>query len=122
MRQFRAGLDVVRSYSKARYVKPRISLGAFHNNVIMDYRGKRLPKELREFKDTTILKQRSSPQLDDNKVHEVMDTAEELADSTEYLTTKLMRTPMFPSKLSWESWGRRQRPMAYGSVTEQFFI
>ena len=68
----------------------------YHNNVIMDYRGKRLPKELQDFRDTAILKQRGSPQLGDDTVFGIMDTAEELADSTEHPIVKLIRTPMFP--------------------------
>ena len=44
----------------------------------------------------TILKRRVSPQLDDDRVLDVMNTAEELADRVGYPTTKLMRTPMFP--------------------------
>ena len=64
----------------------------------MDYRGKLLPQELQDFRDTTLLKQRESPPLEDDKVFEVMDTTEELADSTESPTINLMKTPMFPFK------------------------
>lgn len=66
----------------------------------MDFRGKRLPEDLQKFRDTDILKQRSSPQLGDDSVLEVMDTAEEIAESTEAPTSKLMRTAMFPLKHS----------------------
>ena len=70
----------------------------FNNNVVMDFRGKRLPEDLQKFRDTDILKQRSSLQLGDDTVLEVMDTAEEIAESTEAPTSKLIRTAMFPLK------------------------
>lgn len=68
----------------------------FNNFVSLDYSGRRIPQELRTFADTKILKQRESPQLEDEAVSKVIDTAEELADSTEGPTAKLIRTDMFP--------------------------
>ena len=55
-----------------------------------------MPEELRTFACIQILKQRESPQLGDETVLKVIDTVEELADSTEGLTAKLIRTDMFP--------------------------
>ena len=55
-----------------------------------------MPEELRTFASTQILKQRESPQLGDERVSKVIDTMEELADSTEGPTAKLIRTDMFP--------------------------
>ena len=62
----------------------------------MDYSGRKIPKELREFVDTQILKQRASPPLRDDAVFKVVETAEELADSSGGSTSKLIRTSTFP--------------------------
>lgn len=71
--------------------------GSLYNNFItIDYSGKQMPQDLREYTNTHILKQRESPQLGDDSVSKVIETAEELADSTEGPTTKLIRTAMFP--------------------------
>ena len=71
--------------------------GSLYNNfVIMDYSGKQMSQDLRKYANTRILKQRNSPQLEDDLVSKVIETAEELADSTEGPTTKLIRTAMFP--------------------------
>lgn len=70
--------------------------GSLYNNYVsMDYSGRKMAKEVREFADTQILKQRES-QLGDDAVSEVIETAEELADNTEGPISKLIRTPMFP--------------------------
>ena len=55
-----------------------------------------MPEELKSFASTQILKQRGSPQLEDEAVSKVIDAVEELADSTEGPTAKLIRTDMFP--------------------------
>ncbi len=71
--------------------------GTLYNNYItLDYSGRQMPEELRTFASTQILKQRESPQLGDETVSRVIDTVEELADSTEGPTAKLIRTDMFP--------------------------
>ena len=71
--------------------------GTLYNNYItLDYSGRQMPEELNTFATTEILKQRESPQLGDETVSKVIDTVEELADSTEGLTSKLIRTDMFP--------------------------
>ncbi|KAG9233357.1 hypothetical protein BJ875DRAFT_442313 [Amylocarpus encephaloides] len=71
--------------------------GTLYNNYItLDYSGRQMPEELRTFASTQILKQRESPQLGDEAVSRVIDMAEELADSTEGPTAKLIRTDMFP--------------------------
>ena len=71
--------------------------GTLYNNYItLDYSGRQMPEELRTFASTQILKQRESPQLEDETVSKVIDTVEELADSTEGPTAKLIRTDMFP--------------------------
>lgn len=71
--------------------------GTLYNNYItLDYSGRQMPEELRTFASTQILKQRESPQLGDETVPKVIDTVEELADSTEGPTAKLIRTDMFP--------------------------
>lgn len=67
----------------------------FGHGIIMDPSGRKIPKELEPLKER-ILQQRSSPQLDDEAVFEVMDTAEELAYSSEGPTNKILRTSMFP--------------------------
>ena len=68
----------------------------YNNYITMDFSGRQLPQELRDFADKHILKQRTSPQLGDEAVSKIVDTAEELADSSEGPTNKLLRTPMFP--------------------------
>jgi hypothetical protein len=55
-----------------------------------------MPAELTAFASTKILKRRESPQLADEAVSKVIDIVEELADSTEGPTAKLLRTDMFP--------------------------
>ena len=71
--------------------------GTLSNNyVTLDYSGKQMPEELKKFTDTQILQRRSSPQLEDEAVSKIIDTVEELADSTEGPTAKLIRTGMFP--------------------------
>ena len=71
--------------------------GTLYNNYItLDYSGRQIPEELRTFVSTQILKRRESPQLGDEAVSKVIDTVEELADSTEGPTAKLIRTDMFP--------------------------
>ena len=59
-----------------------------------------MPQEVREYTNTRILKRRESPQLGDDSVSKVIETAEELADSTEGPTSKLIRTAMFPLERS----------------------
>ncbi|KAL9124107.1 MAG: hypothetical protein Q9217_006531 [Psora testacea] len=68
----------------------------YNNCITMDFSGRQLPQELRDYADKYILKQRTSPQLGDEVVSKIIDTAEELADSSEGLTNKLLRTLMFP--------------------------
>ncbi|KAL9115527.1 MAG: hypothetical protein Q9227_000848 [Pyrenula ochraceoflavens] len=68
----------------------------FNNYITMDFSGRQLPQKLRGFVDQHILKPRTSPQLGDELVSKVVDTAEELADSSEGPVNKLLRTPMFP--------------------------
>ncbi|MCJ1403355.1 hypothetical protein MMC11_006578 [Xylographa trunciseda] len=67
----------------------------FGHGIIMDPSGRKIPKELEPLKER-ILQRRSSPQLDNEAVFEVMNTAEELAYSSEGPTNKILRTPMFP--------------------------
>ncbi|MCJ1230419.1 hypothetical protein MMC12_007093 [Toensbergia leucococca] len=75
--------------------------GTLYNNYItLDYSGRQMPEELRTFANTKILKQRESPELGDEAVSKVIDTVEELADSTEGPTAKLIRTDMFPFERS----------------------
>lgn len=68
----------------------------YNNFITMDFSGRQLPQELRDYADEHILKQRTSPQLGDEVVSKIIDTAEELADSSEGPTNKLFRTLMFP--------------------------
>ena len=68
----------------------------YNNFITMDFLGRQLPQELRDYADEHILKQRTSPQLGDEVVSKIIDTAEELADSSEGPTNKLLRTLMFP--------------------------
>ena len=68
----------------------------YNNYITMDFSGRQLPQELRDFANECILKQRLSPQLGDDVVSKVVNVAEELADSSEGPTNKLLRTPMFP--------------------------
>lgn len=62
----------------------------------MDFSGRQLPQKLRDYVNNHILKQRRSPQLEPEVVSKIIDTAEELADSSEGSTNKLLRTSMFP--------------------------
>ena len=55
-----------------------------------------MPENLTTFVNTHILYRRGSPQLGDEAVSKAIDTVEELADSTESTTAKLIRTDMFP--------------------------
>ena len=67
----------------------------YNHGIVMDLSGRRIPEELTPLKER-ILQKRSSPQLDDEAVFEVMDVAEELAYGSEGPTNKILRTPMFP--------------------------
>lgn len=68
----------------------------YHNDIHMDYSGRQIPADLKAFVGAHILKQRDSPPLGDDAVATVIDVAEELADSTQGPTARLMRTEMFP--------------------------
>ena len=68
----------------------------YNNYITMDFSGRQLPQKLKDYADEHILKQRTSPQLRDEVVSKIIDTAEELADSSEGPTNKLLRTLMFP--------------------------
>lgn len=75
--------------------------GTLYNNYItLHYSGRQMSEELREFASTHMLKQRESPQSGDEAVSKVIDTVEELADSTEGPTAKLISTDMFPFESS----------------------
>ena len=67
----------------------------YGHGLVMDLSGRKIPEELAPLKER-ILQKRSSPQLDEKAVFEVMDLAEELAYSSEGPTNKILRTPMFP--------------------------
>ncbi|MCJ1251831.1 hypothetical protein MMC30_009069 [Trapelia coarctata] len=66
----------------------------FSHGIIMDPSGRKIPKKLEPLKER-ILQQRSSPQLNNEAVFEVMDTAEELAYSSEGPTNKILKISMF---------------------------
>ncbi|KAI9885186.1 MAG: hypothetical protein M1823_003025 [Watsoniomyces obsoletus] len=68
----------------------------YHNGIVLDYAGHELPEELRTFANTDILRQRESPQLDDEAVHKVIETVGDVADTTEASTARLIWTDMFP--------------------------
>ncbi|KAI4150797.1 MAG: hypothetical protein L6R39_002166 [Caloplaca ligustica] len=68
----------------------------FNNYITLDYSGRQMPEELRTFASTQILNRRHSPQLGHEAISKVIDAVEELADSTEGPTAKLIRTDMFP--------------------------
>ena len=68
----------------------------YNNCITMDFSERQVPQELRDYADKHILKQRTSTQLGDEVVSKIIDTAEELADSSEGPMSKLLRTPMFP--------------------------
>ena len=65
----------------------------YGHGIIIDPSGRKIPKELENLK-SEILKQRSSPQLDEEAIFGVMDTAEELAYSSEGPTNKILRLGM----------------------------
>lgn len=65
------------------------------HGITIDSSGRKIPESLRLFKGR-ILQKRSSPQLDDDAVFDVMDTAEELGYCSEGPTNKMLRTGMFP--------------------------
>lgn len=89
--------DVGSGSSTSQNGRPDIShSGTLYNNYItLDYSGRQMPEELRTFANTQILKQRESPQLEDEAVFKVIDTVEKFADSIENPTAKLLRTDMF---------------------------
>ena len=68
----------------------------YHNGVDIDRGGRRLPQELQDFRDSVILKARTSPELTDDQRREVKDKAEHISDKSEFHTTQLMRTAMLP--------------------------
>lgn len=68
----------------------------YNNGVILDLSGRKMPAEVREYANTQILMRRQSPQLGDDSVSKVIETAEELADMAE--NPQLIRTDMFPLK------------------------
>ena len=67
----------------------------YGHGIIMDVSGTKIPEELEPLKKQ-ILKERSTPQLDDQAVLDVMGVAEQLAFNSEGPTSKILRTPMFP--------------------------
>lgn len=69
----------------------------YNNFITMDFSGRQLPQELRDYTDEHILKRRMSPQLEDDVTSKIIDIAEELADSSEGPIYKFLRTPMFPT-------------------------
>lgn len=71
----------------------------YHNFISMDPSGRKIPAQLKTFTND-ILKRRASLQLDDDSVSNVIDEAEDLADSPEAPTLKLLRTAMFPLQRS----------------------
>ena len=75
---------------------PLYRTSLFYNNITLDYSGRRIPKELRKHVNTQILKQPESHELDDDSISKVIKVAEELAESAEAPTLKLLRTAMFP--------------------------
>ena len=70
----------------------------YRNYVTLDCSGRQMPEELKTFASTQILKRRESPQLEDERVSNVIDAMEELADTTEGPVANLIRTDMFPFK------------------------
>ena len=92
-----AGYSSITSQSGRPGTSHPMYRGTLYNNYItLDYSGRQMPEELRSFANTQILKQRGSPQLEDEAISKVIDAVEELADSTEGPTAKLIRTDMFP--------------------------
>ncbi len=97
---FGAGANVTSGTNSSQNGQPGTShflyRGTLYNNYInLDYSGRQMPEEWKTFTNNQILKQRESPQLGDKAVSKVIDTAKELADSTEGPTAKLIRTDMF---------------------------
>lgn len=68
----------------------------YNNCITLDYSGRQIPEELKQHVNTQILKQPESPELDDDSVSKAIKVAEELAESAEGPTLKLLRTAMFP--------------------------
>ncbi|MCJ1449593.1 MAG: hypothetical protein MMC23_010115 [Stictis urceolatum] len=70
-----------------------------NNNIYMDRTGVKIPQELREFLDSSILKQQSSP-LTPEEIAEAVNTATDIADSPESNIYDLIGTAMLPIKRS----------------------
>ena len=91
------GLGSVTSRSEMPTTSHHLYRATLYNNyVTLDYSGRQIPEELRKHINTRILKQPESPELDDDSVSKVIKVAEELAESAEGPTMKLLRTAMFP--------------------------
>ncbi|KAL8900922.1 MAG: hypothetical protein Q9207_005455 [Kuettlingeria erythrocarpa] len=70
-----------------------------NNGVYIDHTGAKIPQELREFLDSSILKQQSDP-LTPDAIAEAVKTAIEIADSPESNIYDLNGTAMIPIKRS----------------------
>ncbi|KAK1093105.1 hypothetical protein LTR48_003005 [Friedmanniomyces endolithicus] len=70
-----------------------------NNCIHIDHTGKKIPPELREFLDSSIIKQRSEP-LTPEAIAEAVQTAIEIADSPESNIYDLNGTAMLPIKRS----------------------
>ena len=70
-----------------------------NNGIYIDHTGAKIPQELREFLDSSILKQQSDP-LTPEAIAEAVNTATEIADSPESNIYDLNGTAMLPIKRS----------------------
>jgi hypothetical protein len=84
--------------SRPSIPSPVYRLTPVNNNIYMDHRGRKIPENVRALVDTDILKERSSPPLTQERVFEIVETAEDLADSAEGKVSDLIRTLMFSVK------------------------
>ena len=70
-----------------------------NNGIYMDHAGAKIPQELREFLDSSILRQQSAP-LTPEAITQAVNTATEIADSPESSIYDLIGTAMLPIKRS----------------------
>ncbi|KAL8989245.1 MAG: hypothetical protein Q9177_001828 [Variospora cf. flavescens] len=70
-----------------------------NNGIYIDHTGAKIPQELREFLDSSILKQQSDP-LTPDAIADAVETATEIADSPESNIYDLIGTAMLPIKRS----------------------
>lgn len=96
-------LQSLKKRSNASTQSPRFSTShpfyrslIFHNLIRMDHTGRGMPDGIRKMMDTHILKERPSPSLPEERLLEIVEIAENLADSAEAGVSNLISIELFP--------------------------